>query len=158
MAIQTGRTTQKHISFLVKDSTGTLRVIPISGISVVGLQYDEVDMTAFQDAVKGALQGHPDAPIEITFPFDTKASVGGHTVCSGINGLSVPLTLDVQFGMRQAWVAGEPQFGITGVTTAGSEAGYICTSYTVDDSLHGHAKFALYPGSTIPAWGTTAEV
>lgn len=162
----TGRTTYKWIRFIVDDSGSTLREVPINKISVVGLTYEEQDLTAYQDAVKGALPGWPDAPIEIDGPLDISAAVaaggsgnapalsGSHTVIAPLAGLTTPLTLDVQFGMRQYWTTGEPQFGIT----ASATAGYICTTYTVDPaSMSYHAKFVLYPGSTAPAWGTAAE-
>ena len=108
----------------------------------------------------------PDAPIEISGPFDTTAVQsasgtgvaptlsGSHTVLSAINGLSVPLSLDIQFGIRHTWETGEPQFGISQSATSG----YLCTSYTVDASTMTYsAKFVLLPGSALPAWGTAAE-
>lgn len=161
MAAQTGRTTFKYVNFQCDDSGSTLRTIPINGLSVVGLVYDEVtDVIAWQDAVKSALPGQPDAPIEISGPFDNSAAAaagtlsGSHTVLSAIVGLMTPLTLDVQFGIRQAYTAGEPQFGIT----ATAANGYICTSYTVDPATMTYsARFVLYPGSAAPAWGTAAE-
>lgn len=160
MTAQTGRTTFKHIQFNVDDSGSTLRSIPINSLSVVGIQYDEQDVTAFQDAVNGALPSMPDAPIEISGPFDNTAAQtvgtlsGSHTILSAINGLMTPLSLDVQFGIRHAWESGEPQFGIT----ASAANGYICTRYTVDVSNMTYtARFVLYPGSAAPAWGTAAE-
>ena len=160
MAAQTGRTVSKWVNFQCDDSAGTLRTIPINSISVVGLVYEEQDVTAFQDAVKGMLPNMPDAPIEISGPFDNAAAAaagtlsGSHTVLSALNGLQTPLTLDVQFGIRHAWESGEPQFGITGTAANG----YIMTSYTVDPGAMTYsAKFVLYPGSAAPAWGTAAE-
>ena len=154
MAVTTGRTVSRWTAFIVDNSSASMTQIPISGLSVLGVVYEEIDLTAFQDSVKGALPGMPDAPIEITGPFDTTATTGSHTVLSGINGLNTPLGLDVQFGITKAWEAGEPQFGITG----SSANGYLCTSYTVDLSTMTYsARFILYPGSAIPAWGTGAE-
>lgn len=162
----TGRTSTKFIRFLVDDSGGTVREIPINKISAVGFVYDEQDVSAWQDAVKTALSTWPDAPIEIDGPFtiDAVQAAGGsgaapalsgsHTVLSVINGLQVPLTLDVRVGMRQYWTTNEPQFGITSSSTDG----YICTQYTVDfESMTYHAKFVLFAGSAAPAWGTAAE-
>jgi hypothetical protein len=160
MTAQTGRTTFKWVQFNIDDSGSTLRSIPINSLSVVGVQYDEQDTTAFQDAVKNALPSMPDAPIEIAGPFDNAAAAsagtlsGSHTILAPINGLMTPLTLDVQFGIRHAWESGEPQFGIT----ATAANGYICTRYTVDTSnMTYSARFVLYPGSALPAWGTAAE-
>lgn len=160
MAAQTGRTTFKHIQFNIDDSAGTLRSVPIDSLSVVGITYDEMDLTAFQDAVKNALPSMPDAPIEFGGPFDNSAAAaagtlsGSHTVLSAICGLMTPLTIDVQFGIRHAWESGEPQFGIT----ATAANGYILTRYNVDVStMRYSARAVLYPGSAAPAWGTAAE-
>jgi hypothetical protein len=160
MAAQTGRTVSRFVSFNVDDSGGTLRTIPINSINGVGLDYPEKDLTAFQDAVKGALPETPECAIEIEGPFDTAAAAvagtlsGSHTVLSAIVGLSTPLTLDVQIGIRHAWESGEPQFGLTST----SANGFLCTSYKVNpnDGTYS-AKFVVYPGSAIPAWGTAAE-
>jgi len=168
MAVKTGRTVSRRINFVISDSGGTLRDIPIDGISIVGVTYEEQDLTAFQDAVRGALPNMPDAPIEIHGPWSSKAATsasgsgaaptlsGSHTVLSALVGVypTTPSTLDVQFGVRQTWESGEPQFGISG-STGGN--GYICTKYTVNDDLTYDARFVLYPGSAIPAWGTSIE-
>jgi len=160
MAAQTGRTTQKWTTFNVDDSGGTLRTIPVDSINGVGLTYDEVELTAFMDAIKGALPAHPDCVITITGPFDTTVVAaagslsGSHTVLAGIDGGTTPLTLDVQVGIRHAWESGEPQFGITSSSTAG----FLCFDYQADvNSGKYSAKFRMYPGSTAPAWGTAAE-
>jgi hypothetical protein len=166
MAVQTGRTVSKYFNLVLDDSTSTLRDIPVYTISIVGVVYEEQDLTALQDAVKGALPNMPDAPIEITGPFSNLAASaasgtavvpalsGSHTVLSAVNGVMTPLTLDCQFGIRHTWETGEPQFGIT----ASATVGYLCVSYTVDpSSMEYSAKFVLYPGSTLPAFGTAAE-
>ena len=160
MAAQTGRTVNKWVGFYIHDTSGTLRAIPINTLSVVGIVYDEQNLTAFQDAVNGVLPNMPDAPIDIGGPFDTitaQASPtlsGSHTVLAGLNGETTPRTIDVEFGIRHAFEEGEPQFGIT----ATAANGYICTNYTVNPSdMTYSASFRLYPGSAIPAWGTTSE-
>ena len=162
-----GRTVSRYVNFVVDDSGGTIREIPINSLSMVGVVYEEQDLTAFQDAVKGALPGMPDAPIEISGPFDTTAVAtvsgtgvapllsGSHTVLKGINGVMKPLTLDVQFGIQRTWTTNDPQFGITCDTV---DVGYVCTAYTVNaNDMTYNAKFVLFPGSTLPAWGTAAE-
>ena len=130
MAANTGRTVSKYVNFVIADSGNTIRDIPISSISVCGVVYDEIDVMAFQDAVKSALPGHPDAPIDITGPFDTTAAQaasgtgvapalsGSHTVLSPLNGAYTPRSVDIQFGIRQTWETGEPQFGITATSTS----------------------------------------
>lgn len=160
MAAQTGRTTSKWVTFLVDDSGGTLREIPVDSINGVGLTYDETELTAFQDAIKGVLPATPDCTITITGPFDTTVAgtpptlSGSHTVLSAINGGSTPLALDVRIGIRHTWEAGEPTFGITGTTTAG----FVCTEYTADVNAGKYsAKFRVFPGSTAPVWATAAH-
>ena len=166
MTAQTGRTVTRFTNFVISDSGDTLRDIPINSLSVCGVTYEEQDLTAFQDAVKGALPGMPDAPIEITGPFDTTAAQsasgtgvapalsGSHTVLKGLIGSFTPRTLDVQIGIRQTWETTEPQFGISGTATSG----YLCTAYNVNfDDMTYSAKFVLYPGSALPAWGAAAE-
>ena len=160
MTAQTGRTVSKWTDFRVHDSGGTLRSIPINSINGVGLDYEEVDLTAFQDDMKGALLGQPSCIIDISGPFDNSVAAtagtlsGSHTVLSGILGGVTPLTIDVQLGIRHAWESGEPQFGITGTAANG----FLCSSYKVDPGAGTYsAKFVMYPGSAAPAWGTAAE-
>lgn len=160
MTANTGRTTSNWVSFNVHDSSGTLRTIPVDSINGVGLTYPELDLTAFQDKVRGVLPETPDCTITITGPFDTTPAQavgtlsGSHTVLSAINGGVTPLTLDVQVGIRHAWESGEPQFGLT----ASPSTGFLCFDYNYDPSAGKYsAKFRCYPGSDAPAWGTTAE-
>ena len=157
------RATFKNVMFIIDDVGGTLRHIPINSLSVVGVTYDEQDLTAWQDAVKGALPTMPDAVIEWGGPFDDAGAVavaaglsGSHTVLSDINGGVTPLTLDVRFGMGgAAWVdTVDPQFGIT----SSADDGYLVTKYVVDpSSMTYSARAVLYPGSILPAWGVDDE-
>lgn len=156
----TGRTTYKWINFIVMPFAGTLRAIPVNSVSACGLTYDEQDVTAWADAVKGILPTMPSAPIDISGPFDISGTVaapglsGSHTVLNSLNGALTPCTIDIQFGMRHAWEATEPQFGITSTATAG----YLLTKYTVDPANGTYsAHFDLIAGSTAPAFGTAAE-
>ena len=160
MTANVGRTTSNWVSFNVDDSSGTLRTIPVDSINGVGLTYPELDLTAFQDKVRGVLPETPDCTITITGPFDTTTAQaagtlsGSHTVLSAIAGGVTPLSLDVQMGIRHAWESGEPQFGLT----ASPSTGFLCLEYTVDPSAGKYsAKFRCNPGSDAPAWGTTAE-
>lgn len=160
MTANTGRTTSRFTSLLVDDSGGTLREIPVDSINGVGLTYPETDLTAFQDAIHGVLPATPDCTISITGPFDTSAAAspptlsGSHTVLSAIAGGNTPLALDVRIGVRHAWEAGEPCFGITGTTTAG----FLCTEYIADVNAGKYsAKFRVYAGSTSPVWATAAH-
>ncbi len=161
----TGRTPSKYFKFQIDDSAGTVRDIPVSGINGVGLTFDQIDLTAFQDAVKGALSGHPDWALEISGPFSNLAAQaasgsgaapalsGSHTVLSNLPGGVTPLTVGCYFGIQSNWSTGDPAFGLT----SGATAGALCFDYTVDPETGLYsASFRMYPGSTIPAWGTAA--
>jgi hypothetical protein len=159
MASATGRTTFKHLQFLIHDGTA-LRNIPINSLSAVGVTYDEADLTAFQDAVRGRLPSMPDAPIEIGGPWDTSAVgaapalSGSHTVLNALNGVMTPRSLDIRIGIRATAEADSPQFGITSSATSG----YIVTNYIVNLQEGTYtARLVLFPGSALPAWGVTAE-
>ena len=160
MTANTGRTVSRWTDFIVDDSNGTLRSIPVSSVNGVGLDYPATDMSAWQDAIKGALPEVPECVLAIEGPFDTTAAQtvgtlsGSHTILNGINGWSTPLTLDIQCGVRHDWESGEPQFGIT----SSAANGFLCRKYTVDLSTFRYsAEFIMFPGSTAPAWGTTSE-
>lgn len=154
MATQTGRTVSKWVAFKFGDGS-TMQSLLINSINGVGLDYDEVDLTAFKDAIKGVLPGHPGLTIEIAGPMDTTASTGTHVLLSADAGGVTPRSFDVQIGSRHAWEAGEAQFGLS----ASATSGLLCTSYMVDPSGVSYtARFAMFPGSSAPAWGTSAEV
>ena len=170
MASQTGRTVAKWFKFQIDDSAGTLRDIPVNSINGVGLTFDEVDLTAFQDAVKGALAGQPDFTLTVGGPFDNTAAQaasasgaaaalsGSHTVLSALSaaqaaGTAVPLSFGCYFGIRHYWETGEPVFGLTSSATNGC----LLFEYTVDPGNATYsAKFRMSPGSAVPAWGTAA--
>jgi hypothetical protein len=159
MTANTGRTVSRYTDFRVDDSAGTLRSIPVDSINGVGLTFDEVNVTAFQDAIKNALLGHPGCTISITGPFDTGAAQaagtlsGSHTILNGIVGVNTPLSLDVQVGIRHAWESGEPQFGITSSSTSG----FLCSEYVPDINNGKYSAKFVVVGSVAPAWGTAAE-
>ncbi len=158
-----GRTKTKWIRFAVDDSAGTPREVPIDSLSPVGFTYEENNLTAWQDAVVGYLAGHPDAPIDITGPFDNSAAAalaasgaapalsGSHTVLQPISAptFTTPLGLWVGFGIRGYWTTGDPAFG---VVAPSATSGYVCTKYNVEGEKYS-ARFVPYPG-TVPAWGS----
>ena len=151
MTAQTGRTHEKHITVKLDNSGGTLTdtTAYVNSISTVGLTYETQDVTAFSDGVKNIVIGQPSAPLTIGGPFDTVA----HAQMIAINGATTPLSLDIQIGIRHAWEAGEPQFGITSSSTSG----YVMHSYTVDIASNTWSAQLDVFGPTAPAWGTAAE-
>lgn len=159
MAANTGRTSNRWTNFIIGDSSNVLRNIPVDSINGVGLEHEEKDVSAFQDAIKNVLAGHPDMSIEITGPFDTSVAAaspslsGSHTILSALNGDNTPRTLDIQFGIRHAWESGEPQWGISRSATSG----VIVTKYTVNPNDGKYAATIKVFGSTAPAFGTAAE-
>lgn len=160
MTAQTGRTVSKWTTFLVDDSGGTLRAIPVDTINGAGLDYDEKDLTAFQDALHSVLLDQANCQITITGPFDNSVAAvapalsGSHTVLSAIAGVNSPLALDIRIGIRHAWEAGEPVFGITGTTANG----FVCKSYKVDVNEGKYtAEFGMFAGSAAPEWATAAH-
>lgn len=159
----TGRTVSRWTRFAVDDSSGTPREIPVLTISPVGFTYGESDQTAYQDAVRGYLAQHPDAPIDITCPFSNLAAAalagsgaaptlsGSHTVLQPISApaFTTPLGLWIGYGIRGYWTTGDPAFGI--VAPSATE-GYVCVKYTVSGE-ECSVRFVVFAGST-PAWGT----
>ena len=75
----TGRTVSRWFNFVLEDSGQVIRDIEVYTISLVGVVYEEQDLTALADQVRGAMANMPDAPIDITGPFSNKAatSAGG---------------------------------------------------------------------------------
>lgn len=151
MAANTGRTVSRYVKFLLSDGSA-MRTILVNSIDGVGLAYEEVDLTAFQDPVKGVLLSTPDWSCAISGPFDTTAN-GTHATLNALNGVNTPRSFDVQFGMRQAWESGEPQFGITASATSGA----VVSDYRVNPDGTYSAKLRMFAGSSAPAWGTAAE-
>lgn len=147
----TGRTHAKHITVKLDNSGGTLTDISAytNNVGTVGLTYETQDVTAFSDGVHNIVIGQPTAPLTIGGPFDTVI----HSHMTGINGAVTPLSLDIQIGIRSAWDAGEPQFGITSSATSG----YLCHSYMVDMQANTWTAQLDVFGPTAPAWGTSAE-
>ena len=153
MAAQTGRTHDKWITVKLDNAAGTLTDISayVSDVGTVGLVFDTTPVTAFSDGVKNVAIGQPGAPLQFSGPVDTVIITqltgytnGGLTAGGG-------LSLDIQRGIRHAWEAGEPQFGITGSATVG----YQQAGFTVTGGVWTATFEPL--GPTAPAWGTSAE-
>lgn len=151
MAALTGRTHAKHITVKLDNSGGTLTdITPYTNtIGSVGLTFDTQDVTAFSDGSKNIVIGQPTASLAIGGPFDTVI----HAQMIAINGANTPLSLDIQIGIRAAWEAGAPQFGIS----SSASSGYLCHSYMVDMGANTWSATLDVFGPTAPAWGTAAE-
>ena len=151
MTAQTGRTHAKFITVKLDNSGGTLTDISAytNTVGSVGLTYETQDVTNWSDGVKNIVIGQPSAPLTIGGAWDSVI----HAQMIAINGAQTPLSLDIQIGVRHAWEAGEPQFGITSSSTIG----YLCHSYTFDPSGNTWSAQLDVFGPTAPAWGTAAE-
>jgi len=154
--VTNSRTNAKFIKVLLDNAAGVLTDISayVSSVGTVGLTYDTADVTAFSDGVKNVAIGQPGASLQFSGPVDTViitqltgyAANGGLTAGGG-------LSLDIRFGIRHAWEAGEPQFGITG----SASVGYLLTGFTIDSGgMTWTATFGVL-GATAPAFSTAAE-
>lgn len=154
MTALTGRTHAKHIQVYIDNAAGTLTEITAycNTIGTVGLTYDKQDVTAYSDGTKNIVIGQPAAPLTIGGPFDTAL----HTIMTALNGRQTPpLAFDIRIGIRAAWEAGAPQFGISGV--GGNTQGYLVHSYTVDMAQNTWSAQLDVFGAVAPAWGSAAE-
>ena len=165
MAANTGRTVGKWFKFQMEDSAGTLRDIPVTSINGIGIAYDQTDLTALQDALKGFKPGHGTSELNISGPFDNTAAQaasgsgarpalsGSHTVLNGVNGVNTPLAFACYFGIQHDWETGEPVYGLA----SSAANGVLVTNYTVNAAdMTYSATLVMYPGSAAPAWGTAA--
>lgn len=152
MTANVGRTHSKHITIKLDNAAGTLTDITAytNTVGTVGLTHETQDVTAYSDGVKNVVIGQPTASLNIGGPIDTVI----HTQMTAINGAVVPLSLDIQFGIRHTWEAGEPQFGITSSATSG----YLCHSYMLDPNANTWSAVLDVFGSVAPAFGVAAEV
>lgn len=148
------RTNAKFITVKLDNAAGTLTDISayVSSIGTVGLAYDTSPVTAISDGVKNVTIGQPGAPLTFSGPVDTTiiTQLTGYTAAGGLTA-GGGLSLDIQFGIRHAWEAGEPQFGITG----SASNGYLLTGFTVTGDTW-TATFDVM-GATAPAFGIAAE-
>jgi hypothetical protein len=159
----TGRFTPRYSKFQIEDSGGTLRDIPVRSYGNVGLTYDEIDVSAFQELVKGFLTGQANFELTLSGPFDNRAAAaasgsgadpganlsGSLTVLQPLNGGLTPRAFGVYFGVLTHWTTGDPVFG--------ADNSVIVSDFTFnpEDSTY-TCKIKKVSGGTDPAWGTTA--
>jgi hypothetical protein len=163
MAALTGRTVSKFVKVQIKDPT-TLRDLEVDSINGIGLDYNPVEVVAWQDAVVGSLNNMPSNEIEISGPWSTTAAQaasgsaaaptpsGSHTVLASLAGGNTPVTFAIYFGVRALWETGAPVFGLSNTVATN---GYLVTAYNVDIAAGKYtAKLKPASGSACPAWGT----
>lgn len=151
MTAQTGRTNAKHIQVFIDNVSDVLTEITayVNNIGQVGLNFDSQDVTAFSDGSKNIVIGQPAAPLKIGGPFDTVL----HAIMIALDGRATPLSFDIRIGIRHAWEAGEPQFGLTSTASVG----YLVKNYMVDMAANTWSADLDVFGATSPLWGTAAE-
>jgi hypothetical protein len=151
MTAQTGRTHSKYVTVKVDNSGGTLTDISayVNTVGALGMTFDTQDVTAFSDAVKNVVVGQAAAAFTLGGPIDTVIITHMAAIC----GTGTPLSVDIQLGIRHAYEADEPQWGISMSATSG----YLCTAFTVDPVANTwSASFDMF-GPTAPAFGVAAE-
>lgn len=156
MTAQVGRTVQDFTSLLIGAAGGSMQVMKIDSLGDLGLTYEEHDMSAWQDAVKGVLVGKPDFSLDFGGPIDNTATTGTSTLLRAWNGAMTALSFDVQVGVRHAWESGEQQFGVSGVVA--SNSGCMVTKYGESGGKFSATIRMIAGSATAPAWGTAAEV
>lgn len=158
----TGRTSAKFAKFQISDSASTMRDIPVSSFGSIGLTYDEMDVTALQDAVKSMFSGQGTFTATISGPFDNTAAQaasasgarpalsGSHTVLEPLNSGVTPKSFGVYFGIQGDWATGDPVFG--GIKSV------LVSQYTVDPASMTYSCRITTAGnrSADPDWGTAA--
>lgn len=160
----TGRTSPRFTKFQIEDTGGIMRDVPVKTLGNVGLTYDEIDLAALQELVKGFMSGQANFSLTITGPFDNSAAVaaggsgtaaedslsGSHTVLEPLNGGLTAKSFGVYFGIQAHWATGDPVFGAVD--------SIIVTDYTVDPATGMYScKIVKAAGAANdPDWGTAA--
>ena len=157
-----GRTVGKFCKFQIADSASTMRDIPVTSVGSVGLTYQEVDVTALQDAITNVFSGQGTFSTTITGPFDTTVAVaasgtgarpalsGSHTVLQPLNGGVVAKGFGIYLGIQGDWATNDPVFG--------AAKSVLVTGYTVDPAAGTYSATISTAGNrgSDPAWGTAA--
>lgn len=154
MATQYGRTVADWTSLLIS-SGAAMVALPVDTIGEIGLDYPEEDMSAFIDVVKGYLVGKPDFSLDFGGPLNNVATTGVIAIMNAKAGVMTASSFDIQIGIRHAWEAGEPQFGITGGIAANN--GIMIVNFKVLGAKYSARMRMIAPCTVAPAWGTAAE-
>lgn len=119
----------------------------ITGITGIGVAYDQVDITTICNAIKEALQGNGDVTIAINGPFNNTATTGAHNVVEPLNGDQTGAVLLFEIGIGANPTTGDPKFTVTNA---------IVTDYLVNadgGAVTWSANFKPAQGATA-VWGT----
>lgn len=161
MAINTGRTISKWTKVYIDYTDGVLAEIPVNSINGVGIECPDVDVSAWQDAIRNVLVDTGACTITLTGPFDTSAIVaasgsaaaptpsGSHSILAPLVGLNTPLAFGVCFGMRNYYVTTEPAFGLN--FSAGL-SGFLVKSYLPNPDAGTYSATLVVFGKIAPSW------
>lgn len=155
MAVQTGRTIPAYTKLLMGAAGGSMYDMKIDSLGDLGLDYEEVEMSAWSDAIKGVLIGKPDFSLTFGGPIDNTATSGPSTLLRSWVANHTLLSFDVQVGVRHTWESGEQQFGLTGVVATNS--GVVVTSYKESGGKYSATIRMMAGSAVVPDWGTAAE-
>ncbi len=114
----------------------------------IPMEFDELDITGFSDAVKNSMPGLPGFNVELTGTFNPTADQLGD-VLIGIVGDYATHTLTVAVGANAAPAMGDPEF----------EGEFWCPKMQISASPTGKVVVTAslrVDGTTAPAWGTVA--
>jgi hypothetical protein len=160
MTTYTGRTVGKFCKFQIESSSGAMATIPVNSFGQIGLTYDEVDVTALQEAIKSMLNGQGSFSTTISGPFDNHAITavetsglapalsGSHTVLSALNGGTVAKSFGFYIGVQQYWLTGDPVFGAIDSV--------LVSQYTTDGQTYTARISTAGNRLNDPAWGTSS--
>mgnify|MGYP001183535315 FL=1 len=159
--MSTGRFSPRFSKFQIEDAGGAMRDIPVSSWGSVGIAYDELDVSSFQEAVKSFLSGQGTFSLSLTGPFDNSVAAtasasgavavlsGSHTIIQPLNGALTPRSFGAYFGVLTYWTTGDPVFGAIDSV--------IVTDYQVQPDAGTYTcKISRVSGGAAPAWGTAA--
>lgn len=155
MGVQTGRTIPDFTVLKIGSAASDMQNMKISGLGDYGLDYNEVEMSAWCDAVKGYLSGQPDFKLDFEGPIDNTATTGPSTLLRTWVAAHTLLSFDLQLGVRHAWEAGEQQFGISGVVA--TNTGVVLTKYSEAGGKYKATLRSMAGSAAAPAFGTDAE-
>jgi hypothetical protein len=156
----TGRTVNKYVKFQIESSSGSMRSIPVNSFGSIGLTYDEVDVSALQEAIKSMMSGQGGFSTTISGPFDNRglttietsgnapALSGAHTVLNALNGGNVAKSFGLYIGVQRYWTNGDPVFG--GVDSI------LVSQYTTDGQTYSARISVAGNAANFPAWGTSS--